>query len=891
MAPGRPTSPGRGSAVALLPIADVLENAPWGIVILTRAGHILYVNPAATRMLGQDCADLVGTEAANFHADSDEFTRMLEQFCRSGRVEESEVEMRSFNGAAFWARVAWTRTRFDGINAAVMWFEDITAQRLADATRTALFGAAPLPMVLAAIEDGVILYANRRATELFAAGKDDDAWTLEDILGAHTTQSFLLRLRNGGYVDDFEVLLNTSYGDAYWGGVSGQSVTLNGQRCVLVGITDLTDRKQAEETLRRFFDGAPLAMLLVRLRDLQVIRINRRASELFAPQPGTTAAALEAHLGAEHSRRFLARLRDGGFVDSFECQLATDWGESFWTNLSGQIIEIDGDRCVLLGVHDITDRKRGEEDLREAKQQAEMATEAKSRFLATMSHEIRTPMNGVLGMLDVLANMEMPAEQLEMVAVIADSARTLLAIIDDVLDLSKIEAGKMELELTPLHLHQAVATAAHLVTHMATAKGVDLTWRIEPDVPEQVFGDPTRLRQVLLNLLSNAVKFTERGFVTIHVAKGQNGVEFSVRDSGIGMTKEQQDRLFQPFTQADSSTTRRFGGTGLGLAICKRLVEIMGGQIGVDSEPGKGSVFTFSLPLLPAPRELVPSGQAANVVKPIRKLAGHHLILVAEDNRTNRIVIGKQLSFLGCAYDMVNDGEAAWTALAEKPYDLLLTDCLMPVLDGFSLARRIRVAEEQTGRRLPVVALTANALASESSKCLEAGMDDCLSKPLTLDRLESVLRRWLEVGTDRHPAQAPGRASEALPRRNGTAAAVDCAALGALVGDESPQALQGVLCSFTECFPELIDAARQALACRDRQALRQAAHAAKGAARAACAGRLSDILVELETKAPSRAPFTHLGRLVDAAADAFAEIEAFVLGGFDTPNPAESLLQ
>jgi PAS domain S-box-containing protein len=777
-------------------------------------------------------------------------------------------------------------------------------------------------------------------------------------------------------------------------------------------MNDITDRKQAEETLRRFFDGAPLAMLLVRIRDRRVVRINRRASELFA-HSGSEAEPLERHLGEEHSQRFLTELGEGGFVDAFECRLATGWGESFWANLSGQIIEIDGERCVLAGISDITDRKRAEGAMKKAKEEAEQATLAKSQFLATMSHEIRTPMNGVLGMLDVLSTTALSQEQTEMLSVVQDSARTLLAIIDDILDLSKVEAGKMTLESIPLTIRQTVATSADLVVSVARGKGVEVAWRVDPALPEVFLGDPTRLRQVLLNLLSNAVKFTDHGRVIVRVMPQEGNVLFEVEDSGIGMTEEQQLRLFQPFSQADSTTTRRFGGTGLGLAICKRLVGLMGGQIALRSVLDKGSVFSFAIPLAVAPQQPAPIKQkslsglhllvadalsesrgclgdalrahGAEVVevsdlatataalagprpfdaalideafdpgpfvaladppaviplsargsgacggafaeawnglglsalaKPMRwsalavavaaavgrgvpdappdaKTVGHtrsaaaeaaagRFILVAEDNPTNRIVIAKQLDHLGFVYDMVEDGEAAWAALSRKAYALLLTDCRMPKLDGYALASRVREAEKGGEKRLPIIALTANALFGENEKCFAAGMDDYLAKPVALDSLSAALLRWLpeipvpaETGPGAEPDNAAGEKAGETPRQDIQPAPLDLTALAELLGDDSPETLSAVLSSFLEFFPDLLATSRAAIERRDRQALHNSAHAAKGASRSACAKRLATLFLDLEEKSVSRTSFRRLADILAEADQAYAEIEAF----------------
>jgi PAS domain S-box-containing protein len=864
-----------------------------------------------------------------------------------------------------------------------------------------LFDVAPLPMVLCRLDDATVLRANRRAVELFAGEQDGHRVRLEGIIGAETARQFFGRLANGGFIDDFEVMLKTSYGEDYCGTISGQIVTLRGEKYVLVGMNDITDRKRAEETLQRFFDGAPLAMMLVDIRTLSVSRINRRASELFAFGQDDAITTLHAYLGSEAAERFLSKLWEGGFVEAFECVLATGWGESLWAHLSGQIIDIGGERCVLIGVRDITELKRWEEMLKAAKEEAEEATRAKSRFLATMSHEIRTPMNGVLGMIDVLATTELSAEQQDMVSVISDSARTLLAIIDDILDLAKIEAGKMSIETIAFGLRQTVATTVDLVTPLARRKGVEIAWRVSPTLADGFLGDPTRLRQVLLNLLSNAVKFTDQGTVVVRVQDREGAVCFEVQDSGIGMSDDQQQRLFQPFSQADASTTRRFGGTGLGLAICKRLVEMMGGDIGLRSQQGVGSVFFFRLPLtlapgwtdptranglkgvrvlvidplaeaafciadaleaegaevtvlnhpadlaaraagapridavvadvsvdpapylaLPDPPALlglsafgVEAGAAAPpswadaglpiLAKPLRwssavravaqavgreraeadqrvarsaialdAMSGHR-VLVAEDNPTNRIVIGKQLDVIGLAYDMVEDGVLAVEAVQKKSYALLLADCQMPRMDGYALTRALRAREAEEGGHLPIIALTANALAEERPRCLAAGMDDYLTKPVTLTNLRATLLRWLPTSVPEppKPVEPPPAETAPIPAKPPP---LDRAALADLLGDDSDETFAMIAESFLEFFPPLLQRARSALDGRDRLSLRDAAHAAKGAARSACVPALAAILLQLEEKALGRTPFARLQALLDDAVTVFDEVRLYL---------------
>ncbi|HMA51641.1 MAG TPA: histidine kinase dimerization/phospho-acceptor domain-containing protein, partial [Magnetospirillaceae bacterium] len=350
-----------------------------------------------------------------------------------------------------------------------------------------LFDAAPLPMMLCALADGAVRYANRRAVELFIVGKQVESCKIEDVLGEENARRFLQKLQDsGGFIDDFEAVLLTPYGECFPGMLSGQAMSYGDERCFLIGLNDITERKAAEDTLRRFFDAGPLAMLLFRLRDSKVTRINRRASELFGVSASEAQHSLDDYLGEDAAQEFLMRLAGGGFVESFEAPLTTDYGEFFWALISGQIIEIEGERCVLAGVTDITDRKNAEEAINEAKTEAEEATKSKSLFLATMSHEIRTPMNGVLGMLDLLGRSPLNSEQREMVDVIGQSASSLLTIIDDILDMSKIEAGKLQLDYIPLSVRNLVEVAVQLAAPRAREKDLELAWWVDPNLPDQM---------------------------------------------------------------------------------------------------------------------------------------------------------------------------------------------------------------------------------------------------------------------------------------------------------------------------------------------------------------------------------------------------------------------
>jgi PAS domain S-box-containing protein len=535
---------------------------------------------------------------------------------------------------------------------------------------------------------------------------------------------------------------------------------------------DITERKRIDEALRenenkyrtlfeqsvdailiieheKFIDCNPATLEMLGYSDKKEL-LNTHPSDLSPEKQADGRNSLE-----KANEMIATAFREGNH--RFDWDHKRQNGEIIPVEVILSVIPFGGKKLLQVVWRDISVRKQVELELQRAKDFAEESNRAKSEFLAKMSHEIRTPMNGVLGMADLLLGTNLDAEQKEFTKMIYESGKFLLTVINDILDFSKIESGNLSLEYIDFNLHELIKSVTDLFRNKAQEKKISFSCIMGNEVSDKLVGDPVRLRQILVNLVSNALKFTKEGGVSVKIEIEKETtvaqlLRFEVIDTGIGIKQKNINKLFQSFTQEDSSTTRKYGGTGLGLAISKNLCKLMGGKIGVESEVGKGSLFWFTLPLNKSQNNAVKTtekteinnldynDQQINIYNPVDEIPLR--ILLAEDNLINQKVATKQLEKLGYSVDCVLNGKEALVKINSTQFDLVLMDMQMPEMDGLEATEAIR-ASETNGQRIPIIALTANAMRSDQEKCLAAGMDDYMSKPFNKEQLKRIIEKYI----------------------------------------------------------------------------------------------------------------------------------------------------
>ena len=608
---------------------------------------------------------------------------------------------------------------------------------------------------------GCITYVNGKFTQISGYSQAELIGQNHRIVGsgAQTQQFFetMWHTIKQGQVWRGEICNRTKSGALYW--VDATIVPLMGpdglpEQFIAIR-TDITVRKAMGARLAeqlRFVEVLLEAMpVAIYLKDPQgrYQRFNKAFEDLFGIKRGDwigktvfDLVAREAAQGMDDKDRELyAQQGIQTYEASFSNRLTGEPREGLYWKAA--LTDSSGTFTGLVGtILDITEKNRIEQELRDAKRNAEAASQAKSDFLANMSHEIRTPMNGVIGMTDLVLELEQSPTQREYLRIVKSSAQSLMVILNDVLDFSKIEAGKLTIEAVRFALPQTIEESLKALRNRAKQKGLVLENSLQPDLPAEVLGDPVRLRQVLTNLCDNAIKFTERGsiHVGVHCAPHAQGYElhFTVRDTGIGIPEEKQAHVFEAFSQADTSTTRRFGGTGLGLTICARLVELMGGKMWLDSGEGLGSCFHFTMQVNRAQalvERVVPA-------QPATAPAARSLqVLLVEDHPINQMLATTLLKKWGHTVVLAQNGQEAVDLFATQAWDIVLMDMQMPIMGGLDATRLIRAAEP-AALHTPIVAMTANAMESDRQACLQAGMDDHLAKPFSATGLQGMLERY-----------------------------------------------------------------------------------------------------------------------------------------------------
>jgi PAS domain S-box-containing protein len=1052
-------------------MTGLLDSSPTGIVVLSEENEVLFINDPGAQILGKRKSTFIGEKFsfANIAVDEAEAARIIGIARRDGIVKEAQLTIHGPQSDAV-LNISARRTSFRSRDAYLIWFYDMTDALRANAELRDL--SARFVTLLENIPDLTTIQDRelrfQAASQSVARAFGLHSW--RDVIGkkladiwqgdpenvpAETVSEEILAGKVGGSSGDHQDFLKHDR----W--LSTNRTPIRNERGEIIGLLsisrDITEHKQLRDQLEQaladsknaqvrteaILAGAPDSIFIVR-SDSAIEYANEQVRKVLGYEP-------EELIGKRIETLIPERFRIGhqsqvrGYFDEGEVRRMGAGRELFVLARDGREIPVEialspirsGEKPVVVAIlRDVTEQKKAERIVLEAREAAEAATKAKSDFLASMSHEIRTPMNGIIGMADLLAQADLDDDKMHMIRTIRESGNALITVINDILDLSKIEAGKLSIEDVTMSIIDAVEGVASTLTPTATQKGLRIHAFVDPALPEIVHGDPTRLRQILFNLGGNAVKFSDgkdiqiRAHPTGGTEDGMSWVRFSVIDQGIGISEANQQKLFKAFSQAESSTTRKFGGTGLGLAICKNLIEMMGGKISLESQEGKGSTFSVDMPfkvvaeaksnlkerdlsslhimlvgsepprqdaivaylrhagaevtlashadaaltllagrsaatfdsvmldmglkreqqdeMVIAIRKAAPAGSIkiillqdyqnrgariadddlitvdanpllyyrvvsaaavaagraspqirneGDVVKLVPKKAPSikeaeaqgRLILLAEDNPTNQDVIRRQVNMLGHACQIVNNGEEALAEFQTGRYALILTDCHMPVMDGYELTERIRALERHTSQHIPIIAVTANALQGEAERCLRVGMDDYISKPIPMPALIAALGKWMPTSPPDRSQAEKGKAAKSgrsagrkvaaaivgpATRNDSGVLPINERAIKDVFGDDEAT-FKEILRSFVDPSRAIIDEIGTACEVRAAGNVKGAAHKLKSAARAIGADSLADLCATLEN-AGHIENWAEIDSVAARAREEFRSVESFI---------------
>ena len=872
---------------------EVAFNASPAAVSLSTVeeGIYLEVNTRYAELIGCKSEALIGRSAPelNLWLNAEERNNWRAALKESGRIQDYQTEWLRSDGRTIFVSISAEIVTLSNIPYVLAFILDISERKRAEAAVSDLqkrlataFRAAPVASCITRMSDGKLVDVNERLLREYG-------WTREELLGKTTTEAGLWGspeerrkmveiLRRDKRVLNFDSVGIGRDGRKRLISLSAEMVDMEGVPHLVVYIDDISERRAAEEALREreelyrsIVTQAPDGICLIDPETLEFLEINESATrslgytrEEFA---GKNLLDIQVDLDEAALRGYLKEIIIHG-RQVFENRHRRKDGSIQIARIGVAVVDVGGKPMISSIWQDITVQKQNQQELENhrnhlemlvsertaelaaAKEAAEQASQAKTTFLANMSHEIRTPMNAIIGLTHLAERSTRDQNQLHRLSKVSDAARHLLTIINQILDISKIEAGKLELE--PLHfsLNQIVDHSTQMIIDRLQSRGLEFNKTIDPALPEVLFGDPLRIRQILLNYLTNAIKFTERGSISLSISLvAQTGndllVRFAVSDTGIGIPDAHQARIFDAFEQADSSTTRRFGGTGLGLAIARRLAELMGGETGLNSRAGRGSTFWFTVRL-----QRGQSGQQESLpalMDDADQILTDHFrqsrILLAEDNPINQEVALDLLRSVGLQADLAVNGAQAVEMVEKNDYDLILMDMQMPVMDGITATRHIR--QLPVGRRIPILAMTANAFDDDRNTCLAAGMNDHIPKPVNPDVLFAALAHWLSTDLAPPPPEASTASVVFAPATLAEIPGLDYAfGLNAVRGRVA--SYERLLGKFARNHTGDFDLIRQHLRDGNIDEARRLAHSLKGAAGALGAAEIQKIAAQLE---------------------------------------------